>query len=935
MKKQAQRGLLDPDKNDTFELFVSSTTIRYCFYKDTHKILGTTFGMLVLQDFESITPNVLARTIETVEGGGCILLLLRTMSSLKQLYTMTMDVHARLRTASHQQVTGRFVERFILSLGSCPVCLVADEELNILPISSHIRNIQALPPQVSVTKTAKQEELEQLKHSLQDTDMIGALVRKTKTLDQAKALLVFIEAITEKTLRTTVALTAARGRGKSASLGLAVACAVGMGYSNIFVTSPHPENLKTFFDFVFQGFDALAYKEHQDYELLTSTDEAYAGCVVRINIHHTHRQTIQYIHPSEGSKLGHAELVVVDEAAAIPLPMVKAMFGPHLMFLSSTVNGYEGTGRALSLKLIKGLRDSAAVGGAGARVLKELVLEEPIRYCEGDEVEKWLNRLLCLDSSLALTAKQSSCPHPSTASLYYVNKDALFSFHKASETFLQRMVALFVASHYKNSPNDLLLMSDAPAHHMFVLLGPVNAETGELPEILCALQVCLEGGIDQQAVSEALAASQKTDSGDLIPWVISQQFQDPKFAELKGVRVVRIATHPSYQGMGYGTRALELLVDYYEGRLVDPTLDPAASSSANLDGDRDDIDAAETVPGAQSSLLLEQIKPRKLKRALLSSLAERPPEALDYVGVSFGVTEQLYRFWQRNSFHPLYVRLTANETTGEHTCIMVRQLGEAGVSPWLSHLETDFLRRFAYLVGFELRVFSSDLALRVLQYDPSVARLGKSADGRPFAPFEELVKKQFSSYDRARLEAYSKSVLDYHVVLDLVPPLAILFIHGAFGERISLSWTQARILVGIGLQRKTVDELMVEMDLPANQLLAFFSKTIRRFVKAFRSVEEAEAWTSIVAAEEEEQQHKGESKKKHKKKTKAAAATTPQEEAKKKRVIVTDTLELGDEYKVAMDDGDGQDEAAWSEALKGVGGVIPSSLSVRKKKKHL
>lgn len=39
--------------------------------------------------------------------------------------------------------------------------------------------------------------------------------------------------------------------------------------------------------------------------------------------------------------------------------------------------------------------------------------------------------------------------------------------------FLQRMVALYVSSHYKNSPNDLLLMSDAPGHHLFVLLGNV------------------------------------------------------------------------------------------------------------------------------------------------------------------------------------------------------------------------------------------------------------------------------------------------------------------------------------------------------------------------------------------------------------------------------------------------------------------------------
>lgn len=60
------------------------------YYKDSAKILGQTYGMLVLQDYEAITPNLLARTIETVEGGGIVVLLLKTMSSLKQLYTMAM-----------------------------------------------------------------------------------------------------------------------------------------------------------------------------------------------------------------------------------------------------------------------------------------------------------------------------------------------------------------------------------------------------------------------------------------------------------------------------------------------------------------------------------------------------------------------------------------------------------------------------------------------------------------------------------------------------------------------------------------------------------------------------------------------------------------------------------------------------------------------------
>ena len=52
-----------------------------------------------------------------------------------------------------------------------------------------------------------------------------------------------------------------------------------------------------------------------------------------------HVQTVQYIQPQHHERLGQAELLVIDEAAAIPLPLVKAMLGPYLVFLCSTVNG--------------------------------------------------------------------------------------------------------------------------------------------------------------------------------------------------------------------------------------------------------------------------------------------------------------------------------------------------------------------------------------------------------------------------------------------------------------------------------------------------------------------------------------------------------------------------------------------------------------------
>jgi N-acetyltransferase 10 len=68
-----------------------------------------------------------------------------------------------------------------------------------------------------------------------------------------------------------------------------------------------------------------------------------------------------------------------------------------------------------------------------------------------------------------------------------------------------------------------------------------------LPDILCVVQVALEGQISKESVTAQLSRGQRA-SGDLIPWTIAQQFQDNEFAGLSGARVVRIATHPDVLG---------------------------------------------------------------------------------------------------------------------------------------------------------------------------------------------------------------------------------------------------------------------------------------------------------------------------------------------------------------------------------------------------
>lgn len=817
---------MDPEKADPFSLFVETSDITYCLYKDSERVLGNTFGMCILQDFEALTPNLLARTIETVEGGGLIILLLRSLSSLTSLYTMVMDVHERFRTESHTLAAARFNERFLLSIALCKACVVMDDELNILPVSSHMKFIQPVTnKEDSEGLSERERELKDLKDQFREDFPVGPLIGKCFTMDQGKAVINFLDSILDKSLRSTVALLASRGRGKSAALGLAIAGAIAAGYSNIFVTAPSPENLKTLFDFVCKGLNALEYKEHLHYDVMKSADPELRKATIQINVHKQHRQTIQYLRPQDHAKLSQVELLVIDEAAAIPLPIVKSLLGPYLVFLSSTVNGYEGTGRSLSLKLLQQLESQSQPSvpsdrSSSSRLFKKIELNESIRYACGDPIETWLNELLCLDLANSIP-NISRLPPPGDCELYYVNRDTLFSYHKESEVFLQRMMALYVASHYKNSPNDLQLMADAPAHHLFVLLGPVDESKNQLPDILCVIQVCLEGQISKKSAMKSLNEGHAP-SGDQIPWKFCEQFQDNVFPSLSGARIVRIAVHPSALRLGYGSAAVSLLTSYYQGKFI-----PFAE-------DKEDVEEPEikiTEAAEKASLLEESIKPRANLPPLLVNLRDRRPEKLHYLGVSFGLTQELFRFWRKHSFYPFYVGQIPSAVTGEHTCMVLSSLNcddiEANVSNKCDFLEPfyqDFRHRFRRLLGTSFRHLNFKLAMSVLASKIDFSHHEPSDYDTNIT--SKLLKDVLTPHDMKRLEAYSNNLVDYHLILDLVPILA----HEYFSEKlpVTLHGAQASVLFCMGLQDKDISATKEELGIEREQVLSNFIKTMKK-----------------------------------------------------------------------------------------------------------
>ena len=123
-------------------------------------------------------------------------------------------------------------------------------------------------------------------------------------------------------------------------------------------------------------------------------------------------------------------------------------------------------------------------------------------------------------------------------------------------------------------------------------------------------------------------------------------------------------------------------------------------------------DNIQSLEDDEVSLLEESIKPRKNLPPLLSKLSQRKPEKLDYVGVSYGLTQPLLKFWSKAGFTPVYISQVANNLTGEHTTIMIKPLKHDEEndedSAWLKAFYSDFRKRLISLLGYDgFRAFPS------------------------------------------------------------------------------------------------------------------------------------------------------------------------------------------------------------------------------------
>lgn len=238
-------------------------------------------------------------------------------------------------------------------------------------------------------------------------------------------------------------------------------------------------------------------------------------------------------------EVGETDVLVVDEAARLPLPVLQDLLrthpGAHVVLVSTT-RGYEGSGGGLQLRLGPWLERDP-------RPQRVLRLDTPIRWDPHDPLEAALFDALALDADVAPAAAVAEA---SVASVVHerLDRDVL----AGDERLLREVFGLLRVAHYRTTPSDLHRLLDAPnlevhvlRHDGHVVAANLLAHEGALPAVRVAAAIRGDLRLAGHALADALAV----------------QGGHAALAQRRLVRSVRVATHPSLRRRGLAAHLIE------------------------------------------------------------------------------------------------------------------------------------------------------------------------------------------------------------------------------------------------------------------------------------------------------------------------------------------------------------------------------------------
>ena len=360
------------------------------------------------------------------------------------------------------------------------------------------------------------ESLPELTINLQAETSSSARYR---TEDQRIAVTA-IEKVALGRRRRPLVLTSDRGRGKSAALGIAAAHLLRAGKQRIVVTGPSLAAVSIVF-------------EHAA-ELLPAT------AIIKRGLVEWEKKRLEFV-ATDALLLeeGMVDLLLVDEAAAIPSPILAGYLKQFSRIVfATTLHGYEGSGRGFAIRF-------QAVLAEECPDYKQYNLTTPVRWLPNDPLEKLLFDALLLDATAAAVGLSSEI-NPENCEVMRVERSKLAE----DKVMLRGLFGLMVMAHYRTRPSDLRILLEHPAVSVWVMRyqGKVVAGTWSIDE----------GGLDEE-LAQAVHAGKRRIKGHLLPQTLVNHAGEMSAASLRYQRVMRIAVHPELQGRGLGTGLLQAI----------------------------------------------------------------------------------------------------------------------------------------------------------------------------------------------------------------------------------------------------------------------------------------------------------------------------------------------------------------------------------------
>jgi tRNA(Met) cytidine acetyltransferase len=357
-----------------------------------------------------------------------------------------------------------------------------------------------------------------------------------------------------------IALTADRGRGKSSALGLALALAVDARPDLDFVISAEsPEAVMEVFRFIDSLTSGAPKRPHTPALAATDLSHDPRWCPLSDLL----------AGPSR-------DLVVIDEAARVPVPVLDRLAARHRrLVLATTVHGYEGTGRGFLLRFLPRFERRAEVS--------RLTLEAPIRWAPGCPLEQRVADLLLLSAepapvslgvqtsagtsaaTPALTSSKTSKIETKGSKIEHLDSQDDIRFERLDRDELARdesrlgdLFGLLVHAHYRTTPSDLRRILDAP--NLAIHAALMNER------VVAACLVALEGGLDAP-LCDAVARGNTRLRAHALADALVAHLGLPEAGRLRMIRSVRIATHPDLRRLGLAARLVEHVHESYDADL--------------------------------------------------------------------------------------------------------------------------------------------------------------------------------------------------------------------------------------------------------------------------------------------------------------------------------------------------------------------------------